>query len=170
MGQPALSRRTYQLVALATLPLPVLATYAFGGPVAALVPSTLSGAMPTLLKVLAYALVLLVCVMVWAVVLLPLRRRAGFKPIATELGEIRAAGGLREAVAKERSALEARRAANDPSYHSTFALVGVLLSLASAGLSWALWNDGYVMVFALATLLVCPALALYHAVQWLRFR
>ncbi len=170
MAEPALSKRGYQLVALATLPLPFLGTYALGRSVAALVPSTLESPFPTLLTLLAYLFVLLGCVVVWGILLMPLRRRAGFKPVGEELEEIRAAGGFGQAVAKERQALVARAAANDPGYHSTFALVGLLLTLASAGLSWALWNDGYVMVLTLVGVVVCPMLALYHGIQWLRFR
>jgi len=170
MSQPSISKRAYQLVALATLPIPLLGTYALGRPVAALVPSSLESPFPTLLTLLVYVFVLLGCVVVWGVMLLPLRRRAGFEPVMAELAEIRAAGGLGQAVAKQRRELDARAAANDPSYHSTFALVGVLLTLASAGLTWALWSDGYVMVLALAAVVVCPLVALYHAIQWLRFR
>jgi len=41
MSQPSISKRAHQTVAVATLPLPVLATYALGRPVAALVPASL---------------------------------------------------------------------------------------------------------------------------------
>ncbi len=163
----SIPRRTYQLVAIATLPLAFLGTYALGRPVAALIPDDAEPA--ALLALLAYVLILLACVLVWGVLLLPLRNRAGFKPIGKELSEIRA-GGLAEAVAKERRALDACAAANDPAYHATFALVGALLSLASAGLTWALWSDGYVMALPATATLVCPVLAAYHAIQWLRFR
>lgn len=169
MEPPTVSRRTYQLIAVATLPLPFLGTYLLGPGAAALVPAS-TGPVPTLLGVLAYLLVLLACVLIWGAMLLPLRRRAGITPLRDELQQIREAGGLGEAIAKEQRALEARAAAGDPSYHATFALVGLLLTLASAGLSWALWSDGYVMLLALVAALVCPALALYHAVQWLRLR
>ncbi|MBO6940200.1 MAG: hypothetical protein JJ863_34830 [Deltaproteobacteria bacterium] len=166
--QPSIPRRAYQLVAVGTLPLAFLGTYALGRPVAALIPDDAEPA--ALLTLLAYVFVLLGCVLVWAVLLLPLRRRAGFKPVGEELADIRAAGGFAEAVAKERRALDARAAANDPGYHASFALVGALLTVVSVGLTWVLWSDGYVMVLAAAAALVCPVLAAYHAVQWLRFR
>ena len=168
MGEGSFSRRGYQLVALATLPLPVLATHALGPSAAELVPSDSS--LTSLLTLLAYLLVLLGCVLVWGILLLPLRRRAGFEPIAEELARMRAEGGFRQAVAKERRALDRRMAADDPAYHSSFALVGLLLTLPSAALAWALWNDGYVLIVALAMVLVCPSLALHHAIQWLRLR
>lgn len=168
MHEPSISRRTFQVVALATLPLPFLATYALGRHAAALVPDDSSTA--TLLTLLAHLLVLLGCVVVWAVLLLPLRRRAGFQPLAEELEDIRRAGGIRQAVAVERQALEARATAGDPSYHATFALVGLLLALAAAGLSWALWSDGYVVTLALAAVVVCPLLSLHHFMRWLRLR
>ena len=50
MPGSTIPRRTYQLIAVATLPLPFLATYALGRPVAALVPSTLDRPLPALYR------------------------------------------------------------------------------------------------------------------------
>jgi len=166
--RPQIPRRAFQRVAIATLPLPFLATFAIGRRAAALVPA--ESELASLLTLLVYVLVLLGCVLVWSLLLLPLRRRAGFRPVREEIAQVRAAGGFAKAVAKERKTLGARVAANDPSTHATFALVGALLTLVAGALTWALWSDGYVMVLTLAATLVCPVLTLYHAVQWLRFR
>lgn len=168
MLESPISRGAYQVVALATLPLPAAATYAFGRPLAALVPQSTS--LSTTLQVLVYALVLLACVLLWAVLLLPLRRRAGLEPISSGLQTIRSAGGLRNAIADEQKALEARRVANAPGYHATFAAVGGVLTLVSAGLTWALWRDGWVMLVIVVAAVVCPVLTVHHAIQWLRFR
>lgn len=165
---PILSRRAFERVAWATLPLPCLAAYALGPPAATWVPG--DSEVASLLTLLVYVLVLLGCVLVWGVLLLPLRRRAGITPIREELVEMRAAGGFLRAMTRERRALEARAARDDPGYHATFALVGLLCAATAGALTWALWNDGYLMYVVVAAAVVCPLLTAYHAVQWLRFR
>ena len=40
--------------------------------------------------------------------------------------------------------------------------------VAALGITWALWEAGYVLYVAAAALVVCPILAVYHGVQWLR--
>lgn len=170
---PAMSRATYRLIALATLPLPLLGAYALGSPLVRLLPD-LGQPISALLSLLGYLLVLLGCVVVWGVALLPLRRRAGFTPLSEELRTIEREGGLANAVAKEREAFEARARSSDPKerarHHGTFALVAGLFGVAALGISWMLWDAGYVLYAAAAALVVCPILAAYHAVQWLRAR
>lgn len=162
-----IARRTFQVFALCTLVFPALGTYALGPTVAGWIPADLGSPVPTLLKVLAYVLVLLGCVLVWALLLLPLRRRAGFVPLRDEL---RAGGGLDAIVAAERRKLEARRDADDPRFHAMMAGVSALLGVISLGLTWALWTDGFVVGLPAIGAAVCPALALYHAIRWLRHR
>ena len=168
-----MTRGTYRFIALASLPLPLLGAYVMGAPLARLLPE-LGEPLTTLSSLLVHLLALLACVVVWGVALLPLRRRAGFTPLSSELQKIRREGGLANAVAREREAFEARAASSDPkeraAHHSVFALVAVLFSVAAFGITWALWEAGYVLYLALAALVVCPVLAAYHGVQWLRAR
>lgn len=167
-----MSKKTYERIALSTLVLPALGAYALGRPFAGWL-SSLEDEPSTLLSLLGYLLALLVCVLVWGAALLPLRRRAGFTPIAEELKQLRD-GGLAEAYAKERAAIAEREKSHDPAVraeqHFTFALVGAILSVGAVLLTWALWEDGWVMQLPLGFALVCPPLTLYHLLRGIRFR
>jgi hypothetical protein len=166
-----MTRRTYQLLALLTLPLPVLCTFAVGVQLAKVLPP-LGPELPGLFALLAYSVVLLVFILAWAVALLPLRRRAGFKPLSAELDEVRRAGGLGNAVAARQKAMAGDSVSDDPSvrgkYHLTFAAIASLMWVVAGAVSWALWESGYIVAFAAAAVLVCPVLALYHGAKWLR--
>ena len=167
-----MSRTSYRLVALGTLPLPFLGAYAIGARLSAWLPD-FGGSLSGLLTILGYLLILLGCVLVWAVALLPLRRRAGFTPLSDELQSVQQEG-LGNAVAREQAALAARATSSDPSeragYHLTFAAVSGLFSVTAVALTWALWDAGYVAALVVAALFVCPVLTVYHGVQALRAR
>jgi hypothetical protein len=157
---------------LLTCPLPIAGSYVIGRPIAEWL-ATLDDGTTSLLTLLGYLLGLLVAVLLWGVALLPLRARAGFEPISEELARARREG-FGNAVAREQAALKAREHSRDPrvraGHHASMALVGALLSLGASGLSWALWQDGYLFVLPLAASIVCPPLALYHLAQWIRLR
>jgi hypothetical protein len=165
-----MTKRLYQTIALLSLPLPLTGGYLLGRPIADAL-SGLWGGAATLLALLGYLLGLLVAVVLWALLLIPLRAKAGFTPLRDEVAQLREEG-LSEAVARERSALEARAtsasAAERAQHHGLLALVSALLALAGVALSWALFEDGYLFALPLTMALVCPPLALYHGAQWVR--
>lgn len=167
-----MSKKTYERIALSTLVLPALGAYALGRPFAGWL-SSLEDEPSALLSLLGYVLALLACVLVWGVALLPLRRRAGITPITEELKQLRD-GGFAEAYEKERAAIAEREKSDDPAvraeHHLTFALVGALLSAGSLLLTWALWQDGWVLILPLGFALVGPPLTLYHLARGIRFR
>ncbi|MEZ4323724.1 MAG: hypothetical protein R3B40_00835 [Polyangiales bacterium] len=163
-----MSKRLYQLIAVLTLPLPVVGAYVLGRPFAAALSSLWSN-LAGLLGLLGYVLALLLTVLLWAVALLPLRARAGFTPLSGELAQMRAVG-LTQAVAEEQAKQAALAASQDPAerarYHGPMALVAVLFALAGAALTWALWEDGYVFALPLGAALISPVLAVYHGARW----
>jgi len=154
-----MTKRTFQLIALSSLPLPVAGAYVLGRPVAGALASLWSE-MSTLLSLLGYLLALLLTVLVWGACLLPLRRRAGFVPIGQELQQLRHEG-LANAVAREQAAQAERRRSSDPAvraaHHSLVAPVAGLLSLGALGLTWVLYEDGYVAALPLAAALTLLA-------------
>ena len=164
-------RRTYHVILALSSPLPVMGAYVIGKPLAAWL-AALDDDVAASLTLLGYALGLLVAVLVWGLVLLPLRARAGYPPIAQDIAQLRNEG-LTDAVTRELAALREREQARDPKtragFHALMALVGALLSLAAAGLTWALWQDERVFIWLLAAAIVCPGYTVYHLVQWLRF-
>jgi hypothetical protein len=167
-----MKRRTYHVVVLLTSPLPLLGTYFLGRPLAGWLAS-LDDETAALMTLLGYVLGLLVAVLAWAVVLLPLRARAGYLPISEDLAQVRREG-FRTALAREQAALKEREHARDPrtraGYHALMTQIGTPLSLVAIGLSWAMWHDGRILVLVLAAAIVCPILALYHFAQWFRLR
>ncbi|MCB9626785.1 MAG: hypothetical protein H6725_05400 [Sandaracinaceae bacterium] len=167
-----MSKRLYQLIAIATLPLALVGGYALGRPMAAGLRGLWEGG-SALLALLGYVLGVLLAVIVWALLLLPLRARAGFTPIGQEVAQLKAEG-LGNAIAREQQTLKRRALSRDPAeraaYHGPLALVSVLFALAGMALTVVLFEDGYVFALPLAAALASPPLAIYHGVQWVRAR
>jgi hypothetical protein len=166
-----MSRRTYHIIAAVSSPLPVAGAYFIGKPLAQWLAALDDGS--AMLTLLGYLLGVLAAVLLWAVVLLPLRARAGFVPVTQELAEIRREG-VAQAVAREYEALNERERSRDPrtraGFHALMAMAGGLLSLVAIGVSWVSWQDGYAFLLLLAAALVCPVGTVYHLVQWTRHR
>ncbi len=162
-----MSRGSYRLLALLTLPLPLLAAHLSYDAIPEWLPEDVL-VPAALLRILGYLLLVLLFVLIWASLLAPLRRRAGFRTLAEQLSD----RNLSTAVARAQVAQKERASSSDPKvraeHHFTFALVSGLMGIAAVGIGYALWQEGYVMAFAIAGILVCPPLALYHGVQWLR--
>lgn len=167
-----MSKRTYQLIALLSAPLPIAGAYLLGRPIAGWL-SSLDDEISTMLSLLGYVLGLLGAVILWGVVLAPLRAKAGFTPIGQDLAQIRQEG-FANAIAREQAALKERERSDDPvtraEHHGLMALVGALFSVAAIAMTWALWEDGYVVVLPAAAALACPGLTVYHLVQRVRFQ
>ena len=164
-----MTKKLFQRIALLTLPAAAVLAFVIGrfvAPVLASLDDGLSG----LLTLLGYVLSTLVAVLVWAALLWPLRRKAGFVPFREELKQME--GGLLGAVHRERQALEARAVSDDPKeradYYRSMTLAGFGVSGLGALLSAALLSDGVWMVLPLALVLVGLPLSLYYGVQYLR--
>ena len=150
----------FQLFALLTL-LPVAyATYRFGPHLAERL-RALDPELDTLLAVLGYALTALGGVLVWAVVLLPLRARSGLVPLSKEL-----AAGWSPLYAEAEGTLEARRVSSNPrqraAHHASVAGAGVLLSLLVLLLAWAAYADEYLGLGLIVVAVVFSLLTAYH--------
>ncbi|MFO0624964.1 MAG: hypothetical protein U0325_05050 [Polyangiales bacterium] len=140
------SRRAFQAVALATLPLPIAATWC----VAPSLPHPAAGtdlALP--LRALAVVLTLLGFVLLWALVLLPLRRRSRMPTLPETLARagVPTVGAL---YARERADLDASRDAADParrrSYHLRMLAGAVTVALLAGGAAALLWASRQVVL------------------------
>jgi hypothetical protein len=169
------NRRLYQAIALLLL-LPVFyGTCELGEPVVRGllgISVALRERAGGLLTLLGYLLTLLALVLVWAVMLLPLRARAGFGPLLGDRDAL-AARGLRGALADEQEKLDAAKRSDDPAvrvrYHATFAGVGVLISAGAAALTYALYLDGHFFATPIGFALVAPCLSAYHLALAFRY-
>ena len=169
MPSTTLSKRTFQLIALGTLPLPFLATWT---------------AWPHLPRpgddvgiafaahLLVGALTLLVCVALWAAALLPLRRRTALPPITQGLAGV-SPGTLGAAYDQARFDLHVDATAASPAprrrYHLRMAAAGALVALATGGVSVAMFTapSGTVYLWFPIAAAVSVALALYHLARGL---
>lgn len=167
-----MQKRTFQLIALAVLPAAIALGIAVGRALAAFFAQVDVGA-PMLLSLLAYLLGTLAAVLIWAVVLLPLRSRAGYTPLRSELDDIRR-DGLVHSVQRQKVELERDKSSRDPktraAYHSTMALTALLLMAGGGLLTWVLWTDGYFFALPIATVLAGVVLGPYHTFRWLAWR
>lgn len=164
-----MTKKLFQRIAFLTLPAAAVLAFVIGrfiAPILASLDDELSG----LLTLLGYVLSALVAVIVWAALLWPLRRKAGFVPLREELAQMD--GGMLGVVHRERQALEARRVSDDPkeraAYYRSMMLAGFGVSGIGALLSAALFADGNWMVLPLALVLVGLPLSLYYGLQYLR--
>lgn len=166
-----MTKRTFQLIALVTLPLAGLLTFVVGRFLAPFLVE-LSPDLGALLTLLAYLLGTLAGVVVWAFALWPLRRRAGFPSFGDEVGQVRR-DGIVASVRREREVLDAKASSQDPAtradYYKSMCLAGVLVTFVGALLSVALLADGILMAFPLALALVGLPLSVYYGVQYLRW-
>jgi hypothetical protein len=159
-----LPTRAFQRVALITLPLPFAATW-FALPY---LPQPAAGSDFAIgLRALAAALALLVFVLVWAVALLPLRRRSALPPIAKALSGA-SLTSVGAAYAQARRDLHADASAPDATsrrrYHRRMAAAGALVTLAAGAVTAVMLTPPSTTVllwFPVATA-VGAALTLYH--------
>lgn len=164
------SRRVFQAVALATLPLPFAATWS----VAPWLPRLGEGTQLALaLRVLALALVLLAFVLLWAAALLPLRRRSRMPTLTEELSRA-GVSTVEELYARQRADLDASRDAADParrrSYHLRMLAGAVTIALLAGGATALLWASGLELVEPVVVAVASAGLAVWHGVGALRSR
>lgn len=166
-----MKRVTYQAIAIGGLVPVAYGTYELGAPVARLL-SEIAPSLSGLLALLGYLLTLLGLVVVWGLLLLPLRSRAGFGPVLGDLDTL-SADGFRTALIDEQKRLDDAKRSDDPAvrvrYHLTFAGISVLLGIAGAALTYALYLDDHLLATPLAFALVTPFLVAYHGVHAVRF-
>ena len=168
MSPPSpIATRTFQLVALLTLPLP------FAAPSAAYphLPHLAQGSgVGFAVRALLTALTLLVFVVAWAAALLPLRRRSSLPPITQGLSGA-SAGSIGAAYEKARVDLHADAASATPArrrrYHLRMAGAGAIVSVATGAVTLGMLNDpsGIVYLWFPIASAVSAALALYHGVR-----
>lgn len=166
-----MNKKTFQRIALLTLPLAAVLAFVVGRFIAPRI-AALSVEMSGILTLLGYVLGALVAVVIWAGALLPLRRRAGFTPIGEEFSQMREEG-IGNSLRREREALEERAVSSDPAaraaYYKSMTLAGILVSGIGVLLTLALFSDGILMVLPLALVLVGFPLSIYYGVQYLRW-
>lgn len=166
-----MSPKLFRGIALLTLPLALGLAYRIGRVFAPFLTS-LDEDQAGLLTLLAYALGALVAVLVWSVLLWPLRRWAGFPSVAEEVQQA-LDGSYAEAYARERQALEARRVSTDPralaGYHRTMALVGLGLGSGSVLLGVVLASENLLLVWPIIATLLFLASSLFHGIQYIRY-
>ncbi len=162
-----ITTRTFQLVALLTLPLPFAATYAVYPHLSHVAQGSDAGfAVRALLTVLT----LLVFVIAWAAALLPLRRRSSLPPITQGLSGA-SVGSIGAAYEKARLDLRADATAASPArrrrYHLRMAGAGALIAVATGAVTLVMLNDpsGIVYLWFPIASVVSAALALYHGVR-----
>ena len=169
MPPAPVSKRTFQVVALGTLPLPFFATWAAWPHLPHLGDDA---DLATATRVLVGALTLLGCGLLWAVALLPLRRRSALPPITQGL-EGASLGALGAAHDKARLDLHADATAAAPAprrrYHLRMAAAGALVALATGAVTAAMVTgpSGTVYLWFPVAAVVSAALALYHLVRGL---
>ena len=124
-----------------------------------------------LLTVLGYLIGVLLGVIAAAIVLLPLRIRAGIGNGLSDSFKAARERGLREVFTAERASWRRKGTSSDPrdrtSYHGMFALIAGLLGLGMAALNIGLWIDGWISLTAVTAVIVTPVFAVYHGVQWI---
>lgn len=167
-----ISKRTFQVIALASLPAPGVATYfaaprvlaAFGDP---------SGAV----SVLVVVLTLLVAVIAWAAVLLPIRRRSAMPTFSEEL-DSNGVTSFDELFAKARAGHEAlaNAGADRPDlnrrYHLRMAAGGLVVAVAAGVGTYAMALDASGQFFLAVPIVTASAavLAAYHMARALIVR
>jgi hypothetical protein len=163
-----LSRRTFQVIALASLAAPAALTWWAGPGAYAALGGGAAG-------VLGFVLVLLGAVLVWAVALLPLRRRTDLPSLGTDL--TRASGlALAEQLARERATLEGLRSALDPRlrrrYYVRMAAGGAVVSVAlgTGVAAMLLENPARIYVKLALAAVIAPVLTVYYLVRALLTR
>lgn len=164
-----ISKRVFQAIALATLPLPFAATWAAWSHLPRFAEeSALAGAVRLLLG----ALTLLVCVIVWAVALLPLRQRTELPPLTSGLSDLSAAS-LGAAYEKARLDHQADAASTSPAsrrrYHLRMAGAGAVIAVVTGAVSAAMLSEpsGRVLLWFPVASVVSAVLALYHLARGL---
>lgn len=173
MSPPSpIATRTFQVVALLTLPLPFAATYAVYPHLSHVAQGSGVGfAVRALLTVLT----LLVFVIAWAVALLPLRRRSSLPPITQGLSGA-SLGSIGAAYEKARLDLHVDATSASPAprrrYHLRMAGAGALIAAVTGAVTAAMLNDpsGIVYLWFPVAAAVSAALALYHGVRWALLR
>lgn len=162
-------KRVFQLVALATLPLPFAATWAAWPHLPRF---EAAGDVAFGLRLLLGVLTLLAFVVAWAVVLLPLRRRTELPPLTQGLSDVSPAA---IGAAYEKARLDLHADATSPSpaprrrYHLRMAAAGALVAVVTGGLSAAMLSEpsGVVLLWFPVAAAVSTVLALYHLVRGL---
>lgn len=162
-------KRLFQLVALATLPLPFAATWAAWPHLPRF---EAAGDVAFALRLLVGALALLAFVVAWAVVLLPLRRRTELPPLSQGLSDASPAA-IGAAYEKARLDLHSDATSASPTarrrYHLRMAAAGALVALVTGALTAAMLGEpsGIVLLWFPVAAAVSAALALYHLVRGL---
>jgi hypothetical protein len=167
-----LPTRTFQLVALATLPLPFAATWALWP----YLPRFAEGSSVAFAgRVLVAVLALLGFVILWALALMPLRRRSTLPPLTQGLEGV-SLGSIGAAYSEAERALHADATALTSAprrrYHLRMAGAGALVALASAGVTAVMLRDpeGPLLLWFPVAAAVSVVLAGYHLIRGLLLR
>ena len=124
------------------------------------------------MRLLIGVLTLLVCVIAWAVALLPLRRRTELPPLASGVSELSAAS-LGAAYEKARSDHQADAVSTSPAsrrrYHLRMAGAGALVAVVTGAVSAAMLSEpsGRVLLWFPVAAVVSAVLALYYLARGL---
>lgn len=167
-----ISKRVFQVVALATLPLPFAATWAAWPYLPRVAEDRGLGFG---LRVLLAALTLLVFVVAWAVVLLPLRRRTELPPLSQGLSDVSVAS-IGAAYEKARFAQHVDATSASPAarrrYHLRMAAAGALVAVVTGGFSAGMLSEpsGIVLLWFPVAAAVSAVLAGYHLIRGLLTR
>ncbi len=162
-------KRVFQVVALATLPLPFAATWAAWPHLPRF---EAAGDVAFGVRLLVGALTLLAFVVAWAVVLLPLRRRTELPPLTQGLSDV-SAQSIGAAYEKARFEQHVDATSASPAarrrYHLRMAAAGALVAVVTGGLSAAMLSEpsGVVLLWFPVAAAVSAVLAVYHLVRGL---
>lgn len=169
MTSSPIPKRTFEIIAFGTLPLPFAATYAL----LPHLPRIADGSdVASLVRALVALLTLLASVVLWAIALLPLRRRTTLIPVMQDLASI----GAHYEKARFDLHADATAAAPGPRrrYHLRMAVSGALVVIVTGGISAVMFSDPSERVLlwfpVVVVAVVSAALALYHLVRWARAR
>ncbi len=164
-----ISKRTFQLVALLTLPLPFAATV-FTEPHLPRMTSDSDEA--TLVRVLLVVLVLLGFVILWAAALLPLRRRSAIPTLAEEMSAagVSSLGALYDKARDDQRALASAREPHiRRRYHLRMAAAGALVAVVSGAVTALMLtalSETFFFWFPVASV-VSAVLSAYHLARGL---
>jgi hypothetical protein len=165
-----MSKGLYQAIALLGLVPIGLATWWSGGGFADWLATEVDPEWPTMLRVVGYLLTALGWLLLWAVLLLPWRRRVFASDEPVQGAKL----GLVDAFRQEQARLEAAKQSSDPgvrrNHHGLMMMVSGVCSVVFIGLSVALFLDGYVSGLLAGAAAVAPGICAYHALKWLSWR
>jgi len=165
-------KRVFQIVALTTLPLPFAATWAVWPHLPRLAEDS---GLAFGVRLLLGALTLLAFVGLWAVVLLPLRRRTELPPLTQGLSDV-SVQSIGAAYEKARFEQHVDATSASPAarrrYHLRMAAAGALIAVVTGAVSAAMLSEpsGVVLLWFPVAAAVSAALAVYHLVRGLLAR